>query len=81
MKTLGEIETTERGFEVVRFKDFYDADCSLQQSSLAEYEPPGTSAIWLGCEGRRMHLNLEQVEALITHLQAWLVCGSFGGVR
>lgn len=47
-KALGKVKRTERGFEIVEFKDCYDHPCSLQQSSLAEYEKPGTSAIWLG---------------------------------
>jgi hypothetical protein len=36
---------TERGFGVITFKDRYEAECSLQDSSLAT-EP----AIWLGVD-------------------------------
>lgn len=93
---LGAVNHTSRGFEIVDFKDRNGVACSLQASSLADYEKPGTSAVWLGCDdanpmillpekgwtkvewlpgtiaNTRMHLNREQVAALITHLQAWL---------
>lgn len=81
---LGAVERTSRGFEFIAFNDCYGEECSLQASSLAEYEKPGTSAVWLGCEearkhpatgetlSPRMHLNREQVAALIAHLQSWL---------
>lgn len=39
---------TARGFEHVEFKDFYEAKCYLQQSSIAIYEQPGSSCVWLG---------------------------------
>lgn len=98
---LGEIEETERGFQIINFKDYYNIECSLQQSSLAIYQKTGTSAIWLGCVNAnprvlikglgwvklpmpdeyladtRMHLNLEQVEDLIQHLQKWVRNGTF----
>ena len=45
---LGAVKRTSRGFELVNFKDHYGAECSLQASSLAIHEKPGTSAIWLG---------------------------------
>lgn len=47
-KTLGPVTATARGFPVVRFADHSGVPCSLQASSLAEYETPGTSAVWLG---------------------------------
>ena len=74
---LGEVTTTARGFELIEFLDCYDKPCSLQQSSLAIYQDPGTSAIWLGQGDDRMHLKEDQVKALITHLQRWLDNGSF----
>jgi hypothetical protein len=111
-KKLGKVERTSRGFEVVNFKDHYGTKCSLQASSLAIYEKPGTSAVWLGCDEAnpkvlhgdaaalgvktdatcgwvgyllsdkvnlttRMHLNREQVEALIPMLQSWLKRDTF----
>lgn len=113
MKTeLGPTDTTERGFPIINFKDRYDDPCSLQMSSLAEYEKPGTSAVWLGRHdvkpmilasvakkigvktnkttgwieypipgsvelNARMHLDREQVESLIGHLQSWLENDTF----
>lgn len=47
---LGIVQRTERGFEIIRFKDHYDHPCVLQMSSLADYRQPGISAVWLGCE-------------------------------
>jgi hypothetical protein len=76
---LGEVKKNERGFERIEFTDFYGKACSLQQSSLAVTEPPGTSAVWLGVDGveSRMHLNYGEVRALVEHLTAWLEDGSF----
>lgn len=84
------VERTPRGFELIRFRDIYGEVCSLQQSSLAIYEQPGSSAIWLGCEknqppcdvtgqevSHRMHLSVDQVKALVGHLTLWLETGSF----
>lgn len=39
---------TNRGFQIIEFKDRYGVKCQLQQSSLADFEPPGSSAVWLG---------------------------------
>ena len=71
------VETTPRGFEYIEFDDRYGEKCQLQQSSLAEYEQPGTSAVWLGLASDRMHLDREQVEWLIRQLSIWLDTGSF----
>ena len=71
---------TNRGFALVEFEDHNGRPCSLQQSSAAIYEgPPGASAIWLGSWGDRMHLDIEQVEALVPMLQSWLERGTFDG--
>lgn len=48
MKPIGKVKRTARGFPLVEFKDHYDQPCSLQASSLAIYQQPGTSAVWLG---------------------------------
>jgi hypothetical protein len=45
---LGEVGRDARGFELIEFRDKYDTPCSLQMSSLAEYEQPGISAVWFG---------------------------------
>lgn len=73
------VEKTQRGFEIVQFKDLYNEDCSLQQSSLAIYEQPGSGAIWFGVKkgNNRMHLSYEQVKELIPLLQNWVETGSF----
>jgi len=71
------IEKTGRGFEIAEFKDAYGKYCSLQQSSIAGYEIPGITAIWLGKEGARMHLNHYQVQEVIHRLTNWLNTGSF----
>jgi len=76
-KLTDPVEHTLRGFEIIEFTDRYDSECSLQQSSLAEFEPPGSSAVWLGVDDDRMHLDVEQVKTLIARLQAWLDTGSF----
>lgn len=99
---LGKVRRTARGFEYLEFDDIYDVGCSLQASSLAIYDEPGTSAVWLGVDDpdpqilvrgkgwqkvelpkginckTRMHLNRDQVAALIVHLQNWLKTDSFG---
>ena len=81
MKNLGPITRTPRGFELIEFEDCNGVSCSLQQSSLAEFTPPGSSAVWLGINseavGSRMHLNLEQVRSLIKILKRWEASGSF----
>ena len=74
----GPIEETARHFEVINFTDRYDNSCSLQQSSLAEYAQPGSSAVWLGVGGSRMHLDIKQVKALIAVLEFWTEHGKFG---
>lgn len=50
MKRLGKVTRTKRGFEAITFKDYYGASCSLQASSLALYQKPGVSAVWLGVD-------------------------------
>lgn len=40
---LGPVEHTQRGFALIKFKDRYDHDCTIQQSSLAT-----ENALWLG---------------------------------
>lgn len=72
------VERTGRGFEIIHFKDCYGKDCSLQQSSLALYEEPGTSAVWLGVGDERMHLTVKQVKSLVAKLSLWAETGHLG---
>lgn len=71
------IKKTNRGFELIEFQDYNGEACSLQQSSLAIYVKPGTSAIWLGTEPNRMHLTEKQLLKLLPHLKSWAETGSF----
>lgn len=71
------VEKTERGFEVIEFKDIYGNECSLQQSSIALCEKPGTGAIWFGTDKDRMHIDLKLLKKLLLHLQSWKKNGSF----
>ena len=68
---------TERGFEVVEFKDIYGNKCSLQQSSIALCETPGVGAIWFGVDDNRMHIDLSLLKELLPYLQRWAKDGSF----
>lgn len=77
---------TSRGFTRVAFKDHYDRDCTLQESSLAS-QP----AVWLGVEAdqikrdmaahpgsdlrSRMHLSEEGVVNLLPYLLKFLAEG------
>lgn len=74
---LGPITHTARGFQTISFRDRNGQECSLQQSSLADFEPPGSSAVWLGVGGSRMHLDLARVSALYAVLGTWLKEGRF----
>lgn len=76
-------EKTPRGFGIIEFKDSYEQECSIQDSSSVDPK------IWLGVDntgkqisdqhgvfnsevGARMHLDADQVEALVSILQKWL---------
>lgn len=61
---LGKEESTGRGFQVVKFKDRYGVGCSLQASSLADYEEPGTSAVWLGPDEPNPQIMASQAAGL-----------------
>lgn len=77
MTELGEVEKTSRGFQIIKFNDRYDNPCYLQQSSLADYMQPGSSAVWLGLQSASMHLDRDQVELLVEVLNHWLETGEF----
>lgn len=73
-----EFKYTERGFARAEFVDRFDAQCSLQKSSIA-FEAP---CIWLGVdrsaqgqESLRMHLTQEMVRDLLPALTAFVETG------
>jgi hypothetical protein len=74
---LGKVEHTSRGFEIIKFKDYNGEESTLQQSSLALYNRPGSSAVWLGIGEDRMHLDTKIAKKLITVLSRWVDTGSF----
>ena len=74
---LGAVQKTNRGFELIQFKDRYGTPCSIQQSSIADYEPPGSTAVWLGVGRTRMHIDRELAKALVAVLEQWIEYGSF----
>ena len=61
---------TERGFDFIYFIDEYCESCSLQKSSIATED-----CIWLGVDGRRMHLSQEMVKELIPYLSKFMETG------
>lgn len=80
------LELTARGFAHANFKDQYDANCSIQKSSLATED-----CIWLGVDdepqrhhvtqewlGQRMHLTREMVAVLLPLLQRFVETGELG---
>ncbi|RJQ25739.1 hypothetical protein C4577_05075 [Candidatus Parcubacteria bacterium] len=71
---------TERGFEVLehpRYVEPHDKIRLAQQSSAIgdynhSFENPGSSYLWIG---EHHHLNKEEVQQFIEHLQNWLKTG------
>ena len=80
---------TEFGFEVMKFIDSRNVNCSLKQASTIDdtvrgWDNPGSSFVWLGVDTDNdtpMFLNREQVAELIGRLQRWLEAGTFVGGR
>ena len=85
IRRMLEVTKTNRGFQLIEFRDRYDAACSLQKSSLAHED-----AIWFGCNENsfhsttgeplapRMHLTQEQVRELLPYLQRFAETGELG---
>jgi hypothetical protein len=65
-----EIRKNERGFEYSEFTDYNGQKCSIQKSSIASDD-----AIWLGTFINRMHLNKEQVAAILPILHQFVKTG------
>lgn len=66
-------KATGRGFMLGDFRDLYGQECSIQESSSAEYY-----AIWLGVSGCRMHLTNGQAAALAAVLMQFAQDGGLG---
>ena len=67
---------TERGFALIKFTDQYKTDCSLQESSMAEFP-----CIWLGTSREddindRMHLTQSHAKALVEYLTHFIETGN-----
>lgn len=61
---------TKRGFRIIEFKDDYDANCSLQESSSAEDDK-----IWLGIHNttpRILVSNAEELGIKTTETCGWI---------
>lgn len=76
---LGQVQLDDFSFEQVIFEDSYERPCVIGQSSLFEFLPVGSSALWIGLvattsDGQKaaMHLKLDQVKNLIETLQMWV---------
>jgi hypothetical protein len=67
---------TIKGFEVIKFQDFYGNKCVLEESSIIFHDKKGTGTLWLGCNTELIHLTRKQVKDLIPHLKAWIDTGS-----
>lgn len=74
--------TTNRGFHGYEAEKYqnepFDFRRLIQESSaVGEYEDslenPGSSFLWIG---EHFHLNREEVQAVIAHMQRWLDTGS-----
>ena len=75
--SLGKLESTDKGFPVIDFTDSHGTECSVEMSTLAHNEQPGTSALWIGPDKKRMHLERNQVIQLMYVLDSWLRTGEF----
>ncbi len=75
---------SERGFEVLEHEVYPGVKTServlrlaLQSSAIGEYDDsmsrPGSSYLWIA---EHHHLNREEVEQFVGHLQSWLNTGS-----
>lgn len=60
----------ENGFPMYEFVDTYNRYCSVELSTLAD-----DRCIWIGREQHRMHLNVNDVKALLPVLQRFVING------
>lgn len=67
------VDKTNNGLAIVRFRDDANIECSLQESSFHGGDGP---YIWLGYHhGHRMHLTQEMVRALLPYLNRFIDVG------
>lgn len=76
------ITRSDRGFEFLEHDAYppganHDSRLASQSSAVGEYEDslerPGSSYLWIGMHH---HLNREEVEQFVAHLQSWLETGN-----
>lgn len=75
------LSKTERGFEIIKWPAYIEKNGIhrlVQQSSAIgdgddAVNRPGSSFLWVG---EHHHLDREEVQELIRHLQAWVNTGS-----
>ena len=75
MKRLGKQKKSGRGFPLIEFEDYYGNPCSLQASSLAIYQQPGTSAVWLGVDDAQPKVMASQAASVgveTTETNGWV---------
>lgn len=61
---------TSRGFGRIEFKDYYNGDCALQNSSLNS-----PHCVWLGTDRNMMHLTKKMAADLIPQLRYFVKHG------
>lgn len=66
--TIETVEKTLRGFDIVRFKDQNNVNCSVQKSSLAF-----TDAVWIGVDDRNPIIMASEAQRL--GIQTTKTCG------
>lgn len=62
--SLGTKTKTDRGFEIIQFRDTHNAQCTLQQSSAYDGGLPGTSRVWLGVHDPELRIMKSDAKKL-----------------
>lgn len=77
------IDKTNRGFQTLicgTYPEEGEGAITWQSSAIGDYDNsfdlPGSSYLWFGGE-KKFHLNREEVQELIDHLQRWVDTGNF----
>lgn len=58
VEPIGDFSRTQRGFGIVKFKDGYGYDCTIQQSSSAMGD-----FLWIGVDNAQQHAQVMAVHA------------------